>query len=213
VWIVPVVLVVLAVLAFVLFGGAGGGGGLLGSGQDDEIPAFDFAQGKTSAVSVSADKKEVPAAAKRAATDITSTLDTLYTEAFLDPANWRDGTYDDVWPLFADAASEAAQQDPSALTVGSGGGAYTKIAQPKGRVQVKILLNDDEQVATAVAVVRFKAIGTRTDGKETVFRSSGQYFLQPGGDAWQVYSFSVDRDDTVREPPPPSSGAASAAAS
>jgi hypothetical protein len=213
VWIVPLALVVLAVLAFVLFGGGGDGGGLIGS-SDEITPAFDFAQGKTSAVSVTADKKQVPADANRAATDITSTLDTLYTEAFLDPANWRDGSYDEVWPLFADQAADAAEQDASTLTVGSGGGdAYTKIADPKGRIQVKVLLNDDDKVATAVAVVRFKAIGTRTDGKETVFRSSGQYFLQPGGDGWQVYSFSVNRGDSVREPQPSLSGSASAGAS
>jgi hypothetical protein len=212
VWIVPLVIVVLGALAFVLFGG-GDGGGILDSGPDNTIPAFDFAPGQTTAVSVTAEKKQVPPGAETAATGVTSTLDTLYTEAFLDPANWRDGAYDEVWPLFADPAAGAAQQDTPTLTVGNGGGAYTRIAEPKGRIQVKVLLNDEDQVATAVAVVRFKAVGTRTDGKETVFRSAGQYFLQADGDAWQVYSFSVDRDDAVREPRPSASGSASAGTS
>jgi hypothetical protein len=212
VWIVPLVIVVLGALAFVLFGG-GDGGGILDSGPDDTIPSFDFAQGRTTAVSVTADKKQVPPDVETAATRVTSTLDTLYTEAFLDPANWRDGAYDEVWPLFADPAVGPAQQDTPTLTVGSNGGAYTRIADPKGRIQVKVLLNDEDQVATAVAVVRFKAVGTRTDGKETVFRSSGQYFLQPDGDTWQVYSFSVDRDDAEREPKPSASGGASTGSS
>jgi hypothetical protein len=212
VWIVPLALVVLGVLAFVLFGGGGGSGGILGSGPDNTIPAFDFAQGRTTAVSVTADKKQVPASAKTAASGITSTLDTLYTEAFLDPANWRDAAYDEVWPLFADSAGGAAQEDTSTLTV-AGGDAYTRIADARGRIQVKVLLNDEDQVATAVAIVRFTAVGTRKDGKLTVFRSSGQYFLQPGGDGWQVYSFSVNRDDTVREPKPSASGTASAESS
>jgi hypothetical protein len=212
VWIVPAVLVVLGVLAFVLFSG-GDGGGILGSGPDDTIPAFDFSQGRTTAVSVkAADKKQVPASAKTAATGVTSTLDTLYTESFLDPANWRDGSYDEVWPLFVDSAAGAAQQNTSTLTVGDAGGALTRIAEPKGRIQVKVLLNDKDAVATVVAIVRFSAVGTRKDGKLTLFRSSGQYFLQPGGDGWQVYSFNVSRHDEVREPKPSGSAASGASA-
>jgi hypothetical protein len=132
----------------------------------------------------------------------------LYKEAFLDPANWRDGSYDEVWPVFLDSAVGPAQQDVATLTVGSGGGeAYTKIADPKGRLNVKVLLNDKDQVATAVAIVKFSAVGTRKDGKLTVFHSSGQYFLRPGGDGWQVYSFDVKRDDSVHTPPSPSGSA------
>lgn len=212
-WIAPVVLVVIGVLGFVLFGG-GGGGGIIGGHEDDTIPAFDFTVGKTSAVSVTKEKGHTPDSATSAATDITSALDTLYTEAFLDPANWRDGSYDEVWPVFADSASGAAQQDASTLTVGTGGGdTFEKIADPRGRVQVKVLLNDKNEVATAVAIVRFSAVGTRKDGKLTVFRSSGQYFMRPGGDGWQVYSFSVNRDDQLREPKPSPSGSPSGAAS
>jgi hypothetical protein len=215
VWIAPIVLVVVGVLGFVLFGG-GGAGGIIGPREDDTIPAFDFKVGKTSAVSVSAektDKSSVPAAAKTAATDVTAALDTLYTEGFLDPANWRDGSYDEVWPVFAEDAAGAAQQDGSTLTVGANGGDFEKIAEPKGRIAVKVLLNDRNGVATAVAIVRFSAVGTRTDGKLTVFRSSGQYFLRQADDGWQVYSFDVSRDDQLREPKPSPSGSASGASS
>jgi hypothetical protein len=213
VWIAPIALVVVGVLGFVLFGG-GGGGGIIGNHEDDTIPAFDFTLGKTSAVSVTDEKGHTPHSAQAAATDISTTLDTLYTEAFLDPANWRDGSYDEVWPVFADSAASAAQQDAATLTVGAAGGdAFEKIADPKGRLQVKVLLNDKDEVATAVAIVRFSAVGTRTDGKLTLFRSTGQYFMQRGGDGWQVYSFSVNRDDQLREPKPSPSAGASAEAS
>jgi hypothetical protein len=209
VWIAPLALVVIGVLGFVLFGG-GGGGGIIGGHEDDTIPAFEFKVGKTSVVSVTDDKRQTPASATTAATGITAALDTLYTEGFLDPANWRDGSYDEVWPLFADGAAGAAQQDASALTVGTGAGdTFEKIADPKGRVQVRVLLNDKKEVATAVAIVRFSAVGTRRDGKLTLFRSAGQYFMQPGGDGWQVYSFSVKRDDQLREPKPSPSGSPS----
>jgi hypothetical protein len=213
VWIAPVALVVIGVLGFVLFGGDGAGG-IIGNHEDDTIPPFDFAVGRTSAVSVKADeKKTMPAAAKTAATDVTTTLDTLYTEGFLDPANWRDGSYDEVWPVFADDATGAAQQDASTLTVGATGDDFEKIAEPKGRIQVKVLLNDRNEVATAVAIVKFSAVGTRKDGKLTLFRSAGQYFLRQDDDAWRVYSFSVERDDRLREPKPSASGSASGGSS
>jgi hypothetical protein len=210
-----VAIVALVALAYLVFRGGGGGGILSDGGPDNTIPAFEFAQGKTSAVFVTNEKKsKPPASATAAAADVTSTLHDLYTEAFLDPANWRDGSYDEVWPLFSDGASGAAQQDAATLTVGAAGGqTFEKIADPKGRVEVKVLLDDQERVATVVAVVRFSAVGTRKDGKLTIFRSSGQYFLLPGGDGWQVYSFSVDRDDQVREPKPSPSAGGSAGAS
>jgi hypothetical protein len=214
VWIAPIALVVIGVLGFVLFGGGGAGGVLGGDGPDDTIPAFDFRVGKTSAVSVTADKEKTPKTAQTAAADITSALDALYTEAFLDPANWRDGSYDEVWPVFADSAEGAAQQNATTLTVGAGGAnTFEKIADPKGRIQVKVLLNERDEIATAVAIVRFSAVGTRKDGKLTLFRSAGQYFMQPGGDGWQVYSFSVSRDDQIREPKPSASGSPTEVAS
>lgn len=202
VWIVPVVLVALGVLGFVLF--RGGGASLIPGGPDNTIPDFAFTQGKTSAVAVKEEKKKsVPASAETAAADVKTAMTTLYTEAFLDPANWRDGSYDEVWPVFFDNAMGPAQQDTSTLTVGVGGGnTFTTITQPKGRLNVKVLLNGKDEVATAVAIVKFRAVGTRKDGKVTVFHSSGQYFLRPGDGGWQIYSFDVKRADQVKEPKP-----------
>jgi hypothetical protein len=201
VWIVPLGLVVIGVLGFVLFRG-GGPASIIG-GPDNTIPKFAFTRGKTSAVAVKDQKNNsVPASAKTAAAGVTTAMTTLYTEAFLDPANWRNGSYDEVWPVFVENALGPAQQDASTLTVGGGGGTFDTITQPKGRLNVKVLLNDKDQVATAVAIVKFSAVGTRKDGKLTVFHSTGQYFLRPGGDGWQVYSFDVKRDDQVKEPKP-----------
>jgi hypothetical protein len=203
VWIVPIVLVVLGVLGFVLFRG-GGAASLIPGGPDNTIPDFAFKQGKTSAVAVKDEKKNsVPSSAESAAADVKTAMTRLYTEAFLDPANWRDGSYDEVWPVFFDNAVGPAQQDASTLTVGTGGGdTFTKIAEPKGRLNVKVLLNDKDEVATAVAIVKFSAVGTRKDGKLTVFHSTGQYFLRPGDGGWQVYSFDVKRADQVKQPKP-----------
>ncbi len=207
-WIVPVVLVVVGVAGYLLFGR--GGGGILHH-DDEKIPAFTFEQRKVEAESVTAAHPKTPAGATTVAKEVTSTLHTLYTEAFLDPANWRDGSYDEVWPVFTDDSQPAAQQDATTLTVGTGGGdTFSKIAQPKGDVEVRVLLDDKNQVATAVAVVEFEAVGTRNDGKLTRFDSAGQYFLRRTGDGWRIYAFDVHRNDKIETPSPAPSATAEA---
>jgi hypothetical protein len=209
-WIVPVVLVVVGVVGFVLFGR--GGGSIFT--PHDKIPSFTFAQRTIKAESVTAARAKPPESAKTAAANVTSTLQTLYTEGFLDPGNWRDGSYDEVWPVFTDDAEAAAQRDQSTLTVGSAGGdTFTKIAEPEGHVEVHVLLNKQDQVATAVALVTFEATGTRKDGKLTHFQSTGQYFLRHVGGGWRIYAFDVHRDDTVTSPPAGPSADASGTAS
>jgi hypothetical protein len=211
VWIVPIALVVIGGLGFLLFG-RGDGAHPFGIGEDNHIPTFAFKEGRTSAVAVKAGNKDtgVPQSAKAAAGDVTTTMTELYKEAFLDPANWRDGSYDEVWPLFVDAAAQPAQQHLSALTVGTDGGdAYTTIDQPNGHLTVRVLLDDKNQPTTAVAIVDFTAVGTQKAGKLTMFHSVGQYFLRPEGDGWRVYSFDVRRNDQVEAPSPSASASGS----
>lgn len=201
-------LVVAGVLAFVLLGGESGG--LVHIGQSTPTPGFTFRTGRTTAVRVAEGGDGTPPAANTAAKAVTTTLQQLYTEAFLDPSNWHDGSYDEVWPLFSGGAQSAAEHQASTLTVGSGGEAtFDAIDRPNGHIDVKVLLNRSNQVATAVAVVRFEAVGTRKDGKVTFFRSDGQYFLRHDSDGWRVYSFSVTRHDKTKKPKPSPSASAS----
>jgi phage baseplate assembly protein gpV len=197
------VLVVVGVLAFVLLGGESGGLGSLG-GSSTPMPAFAFHVGRTSAIRVTeSGQSTAPPAVDAAAKAVTTTLQQLYSEAFLDPSNWKDGSYDEVWPLFSDGAQSAAEHQAATLTVGANGGdTFEAIDRPSGHINVKVLLNRSNQVATVVAVVRFDAVGTRTDGQLTLFRSKGQYFLHHEGDGWRVYSFSVSRHDKTKKPKP-----------
>jgi len=214
VWIVPTALVALGVVLFLLFRGGGGGGGIL-DGGDDTIPAFDFRLTRALPILVT-DKKptQFEATAEDVAGQVSDTMTTLYTEAFLDPANWRDGSYDEVWPLFEDGSQAAAEQDGATLTLGpSAGDRFDKVDQPLGRLSVKVLLDRTNQPATAVAIVTFKALGTAKDGTHILVVSTGQYFLRPLSDGWQVYSFSVSRDDHEVVPSPGPSSSPTAAAS
>jgi hypothetical protein len=210
VWIVPTALVALGIVLFLLFR-RGGSGGIIG-GPDNTIPAFDFELSKAQPILVT-DKKpdQFNATAKDVAGQVSQTMTSLYTEAFLDPANWRGGSYDEVWPLFDDGSQAAAQKDGATLTLGpSAGGQFDKVDQPVGTLHVKVLLDRTNEPATAVAIVTFKALAAGKDGTSTLIVSTGQFFLRPLSDGWRVYSFSVSRDDheVVPSPGPSASGAA-----
>jgi hypothetical protein len=215
-WIVPAALVALGAVLFLVLRGGGADGGILGGGgRDDSIPKLKFQTSKIIPVPVT-DKKasELEHVARPAASAVAKTMTALYMEAFLDPANWRDGSYDSVWPLFDERASTAAQQDGQTLTLGtSAGDTYETVGRPKGKLAVKVLLDDEDQAATAVAIVTFQALATGKDGTLTMIVSKGQYFLRPGSEGWTVYSFSVTRHDEERVPKPGPSGSPSAVSS
>ena len=214
VWIVPTALVVLGVVLFLLFRGGGGDGGLLGGG-DNTIPAFDFRLTKAVPILVTHNKPtKFDAAARDVGAQVSETMTTLYTEAFLDPANWRGGSYDEVWPLFEEGSQAAAQQDGMTLTLGpSAGDQFDRDDQPVGTLNVKVLLDRENQPATAVAIVKFKALAGAKDGTTTAVVSTGQYFLRSASDGWLVYAFSVSRGDHEVVVPSPGASASATGAS
>ena len=205
-WIVPAVLVV-GMLVLAVFKGLTGGS-LLGNGPDNTIPPFDFKVTKAIPFLVTdKDSTQFAGRAQEVANEVGKTMTALYTEAFLDPKNWRDGSYDDVWPAFDEGSRTSAEQDGETLTLGAtAGDTYDKVTRPQGWVKVKVLLNKDDQPSTAVAIVKFTAYGTGKDGTFTQIVSNGQYFLRPNGDGWTVYAFQVRRGDHETAPKPGPSG-------
>jgi len=205
VWIVLAALVGLGVVVFLVLRDGSGSTGIL-DGEDVTIPAFDFRVVKAVPISVTAaDPKRLAGIAEAVAGPVTDTMTLLYTEAFLDPANWRDGSYEEVWPLFDGGSEAAAQQEGDTLTLGTtAGDRFEKVDLPKGKLTVKVLLDEADEPATAVAIVTFQAVATGKDGTDTMIVSIGQYFLRETPEGWLVYSFSVSRDDqtNVSEPSP-----------
>ena len=197
---------VLGVLAFVLFRGGGGLGG-----PDNTIPPFDFKVTKALPMVVTQkDPNQFAGQAQAVANEVTKTMTALYTEAFLDPENWRHGSYEDVWPLFDEASRASAQQDGATITLGpNAGDMYEKVGRPRGTIGVKVLIDKEDRPSTAVAIVKFTAFGTGKDGTYTRIVSKGQYFLRPGDGGWTVYAFQVRRGDHVTTPKPGPSGSSS----
>ncbi len=212
----PVALVAVGVvLILVLGGGKSGGilGPIIGGGEDDTVPPFDFRSGKTSVVATAedADPAALQPQAKTVAEEVTPVLDDLYTNGFLDPTNWRDGDYGEVVDLFSDEAAPAAEQDLATLTLGAtAGDVYDTVTPTRGSLKFSVLFDQDGNPDTVVVSVRFTALGARQDGTYTAIISAGELFLRDLG-GWQITAFDVQRSDKATRAPSPSPGPSSSA--
>lgn len=201
--VVPIVLVAVAALVILLL--QGGEVPILG-GEEKPVPAFDFTVKRSVAVATAADA-DVQALAPEAeavGTEITPTIDDLYTNAFIDPSNWESGDYEEAFAAFTPDAAAAAEQNLDSLTLGATAGDDFESVDPgKGVLSYEVLFDLDGNPDTAVVSVRFTALGERTDGTFVQIVSEGQYFLRDL-DGWQITAFDVTRSDEETEPPSPS---------
>ncbi len=204
---IPLVLVLGAVGLFFFLSGDGGAKIPFVDRDDptDDVPAFGFKIRKTRAVATTdnADVEALAAQASGVGADLTPMLDELFTNAFLDPANWQEGDYAEVWERFDEAARPMAEQSVETLTLGAAAGdVYEDVASDKGSLEFDVLFDQQGAPTSVVVKFRFYAFGTRTDGTYTSIVSHGQLFLDAGA-SWQITAFTVKRDDKAAESPPP----------
>jgi hypothetical protein len=201
--IVPLVLVGIGVAIFLIFGG----GDVPIIGGDDEVtPPFDFiVKGASAVATVSdADDAALAASAEDVAQEITPTIDDLFTNAYLDPSNWRDGDYEEVFATFAPDAVATAEQNVEILTLGANAGDVFATVDPgKSKLSYEVLFDPDGALETAVVSVIFRATGERKDGTYLAIVSEGEFFLRQL-DGWQITAFDVTRADHETQPPSPS---------
>jgi hypothetical protein len=217
---VPIVLVAAGVGLILLFsGGSSGGvlGGIIGGEEPEVVPPFEFRIGATGAVATvaEADQDALKTQAEAATQDVVPLLDDLYTNAYLDQANWREGDYEEVFALFSDEAAAAAAESVETLTLGAtAGDVYDSVTPNKGSLSFRVLFDQDGNPHTIVATIRFSALGARLDGTYTTIVSEGEMFLRDL-DGWTITAFDVRRDDREAQPPPSPapSGSTSASAS
>jgi hypothetical protein len=147
---------------------------------------------------------------KNASNSAISAVTSLYTEAFLDPNNWQNGSYDNVWAAFVPGAAKQAQgKDMAILTAGaSAGDTYSTILPVGSTVRTKVLLDPNGGPISVDAIVAFHAVGSaKTGPKDTRFVSQGQFIFQKVGSAWKIVSYQVKRSDQkIPKPTPTASG-------
>jgi hypothetical protein len=190
-------------------------GGIIGGDEPEVVPEFEFRLGKTGAVATvaEADQAALTAQAETVTQDVVPVLDDLYTNAFLDPANWRDGDYEEVFALFSDEAAGAAAESVETLTLGAtAGDVYDSVTPKKGSLSFSVLFDQEGNPHTVVATIRFTALGARLDGTYTSIASEGEMFLRDL-DGWRITAFDVRRADEETRPPPTPSPSGSASAS
>jgi hypothetical protein len=162
---------------------------------DLTVPAFRFRLAKVESV-VTGATEEVGATARVSGREIQSMLSGLYRSAFLDPANWREGEYDEAWALFEPEAASRAEADIESLTLGSeAADAYERVAPVGGMIKVSLLMDEWGAPFTAAVAMRFTARASGTDGEVTLVVSRGEFFLSPSADGWLVHAYELERAD------------------
>jgi len=212
--IVPVVLVAIGVA--VLLALRGGGGPIIGGG-DEPAPPFDFIVKPATAIPTTpdADEAALSASADEVAQEITPMIDDLYTNAYLDPSNWRHDDYEEVFTAFAPDAAATAEQSVETLTLGATAGDVFDTVDPgKSKLTYQVLFDPDRAPESAVVSVIFRATAERKNGTFLAIVSEGDFFLRQiegQGEGWTITAFDVTRDDHEKEPPSPSASVAPSA--
>ncbi|MGA9160628.1 MAG: hypothetical protein WB297_07160 [Actinomycetota bacterium] len=204
--VVPVVLVAIGVGIFLML--RGGDVPIIG-GSDGVTPPFDFIVAPAAGVATvsDADKTALAASADQVAREITPTIDDLFTNAYLDPSNWKHDDYEEVFATFAPDAVGTAEQSVETLTLGANAGDVFDTVDPgKSKLDYEVLFDPDGNPDTAVVTVIFRATGERKDGTYLAIVSEGEFFLRQI-DGWKITAFDVTRDDHEAQPPSPSASA------
>lgn len=171
-----------------------------GSVTPSGVPRFRFERSTRELVRTSREpiNRRHREASVRAAAAVRSILTDLYTEAFLDPANWQQGGYDAAFRDFAGGARKQAEAHPGLLTAGPRAGErYDSILPGSGRIATRILLDRTGSPTLVVSIVRFSA--SALGAEPFRFRSNGQFFFERIDGSWKVVSFHVTRTDARRE--------------
>jgi len=205
VYLIPIVIVALGIGLFLFLRNGDVDLPIIGDDRDDTVPAFSFRVTKATGVATSegAEAESLNAQAADVGEEVTPVLDELYTAAFLDPGNWRDGDYEQVWGFFTDDARPAAEAAVETLTLGTTAGDIYETVQPdKSTLSYTVLFDPESSPDSLVVRVSFSALGERTDGTYTQIVSVGQLFMDDLG-GWKVTAFDVEREDHETEPPAP----------
>ncbi len=197
-------LVVLGIGAVVLADGSGGG--ILPGNDLPPAPTFAFEVSKptvetTAQIDPEATVNEAKAHAEAApaAAQVATELHDLYVAAFLEPANWTEGSYESVNDFFAAPAQDAAAKQAKVLTAGEGVTELDSIVPQASTLKLKVLLDALGKPSSVAGIVNFTAKGTG-GGSVYMFKSKGQYVFRKVDGEWKIVSFSVRRADTEKAP-------------
>jgi hypothetical protein len=199
-----------AVLALLVVAGIfllGDGGPGAGPGEDLGPTGFSFELRRAKAAPVSerqpADLQDV---ADGAAEAVKATMDHFYFGAYVNRDQW--GSFEEAFAFLQDPASSSAEADTDVLTIGSTASEdYGSVDEAAGTLNVVVLTDEEDVAISAIARVVFRMDAQLASGETTRISSTGTYFLRPGDEAWEIFAYSVDRNEVEAAAPSPTAEA------
>jgi hypothetical protein len=186
---VPLLLVGVAVGAYLYFTG-----GEEAAPPRRAVPAgpFTFTRGQTHFVVVGGSaSKLTPEQRESARSGVDNLLNDLYDAGFVTKPRWEKGAFTAIFPHFAQAAAEQAQQDLAELTLGAEAERLQSVKPGDGILKISFLMNKQEPVA-AVAEADFQAEGKLVGGGSLAITHEGRFFLRLIDGAWRIVGYEVD---------------------
>jgi hypothetical protein len=145
-------------------------------------------------------------AARTVAEKVSAELSTLYDRAYVDPATWANGFPPDMWEMFDPGAVARAQQDPESFGL-AGVEGMEGLEISEATLTVDVLEDPGGRPLSALATVRFRSTGTRSDGSTLEVRSKADYLFRPIKGRWVIVGFpSLETKLDSIPPPTPSAG-------
>ena len=195
-----------AVLALLVVAGIfllGDGGPGAGPGEDLGPTGFSFELKRAKAAPVSEQMPvDLQDVADEAAEAVKATMDHFYFGAYVNRDAW--GSYEDAFALLQDPAASNADADADVLTIGTNASEdYESVEEPAGTLNVLVLTNEEDVAISAIARVVFRMDAQLAAGGTTRITSTGSYFLRPGDEAWEIFAYSVDRNEEGSTVPSP----------
>ncbi|HZB01878.1 MAG TPA: hypothetical protein VE800_07200 [Actinomycetota bacterium] len=187
-----------AVLALLVVAGIfllGDGGPGVGPGEDLGPTGFSFELKRAKASPVTEQMPvDLQDVADEAAEAVKATMDHFYFGAYVNRDAW--GSYEEAFALLQDPAASNADADTDVLTIGTTASEdYESVEEPAGTLNVLVLTNEEDVAISAIARVVFRMDAQLAAGGTTRITSTGSYFLRPGDEAWEIFAYSVDRNE------------------
>jgi hypothetical protein len=195
-----------AVLALLVVAGIfllGDGGPGAGPGEDLGPTGFSFELKRAKAAPVSEQMPvDLQDVADEAAEAVKATMDHFYFGAYVNRDAW--GSYEEAFALLQDPAASNADADADVLTIGTNASEdYESVEEPAGTLNVLVLTNEEDVAISAIARVVFRMDAQLAAGGTTRITSTGSYFLRPDDEAWEIFAYSVDRNEEGSAEPSP----------
>ncbi|HEX2032125.1 MAG TPA: hypothetical protein VHL78_12135 [Actinomycetota bacterium] len=176
-----VAVAVVAVAVWSLFRGGGPG--------DAPGPTFSFELRSVTGVGVGGNTQD--RALQRPARQVQSTIDGLYTAAFVDPAQWQERGFAGALSAFSGPAARRAREDLDDLTLGSTARIVRSVDPGPGGLAIRFLLDEGRPLA-AVARTTFTATATLRQGGTLRIVHRGRYLLRRFGERWDIVGYDVN---------------------